>query len=173
MNEDYRVASRDLALMHPKGAERWLALKIHLETKFGMPMLLVEAYRPELRQQWLWAQGRTVEQCAEKGISTAFARAGAIVTNAWSAKKSAHGWTRKNEAGIVVAAAAAVDVVPVGPDNKPYTKDDEWDEFIAVLAREGPSFGLVHFTSRGKVTDRPHLQMVEWRDGPLYRLELP
>jgi hypothetical protein len=113
-----------------------------------------------MRQQFLWGAGRTVGALLDKGIPGRWARPNlARVTNAWSAKVSAHGHTEGNR-----PAACAIDVVPAGKDGRPWTLDDEWDWFCSVVAREGAGHGLVHFTSRGKVTDRPHLQLTEWCD---------
>ena len=156
---------RDLLKGHLLLQERWPKLLRRL-TQDGFAMMLIEVYRPDTRQQWLYAQGRTPEACAIKGIPTQWARPGSIVTNAWSAKTSAHGWTSEGE-----PAAAALDVVPVGADGKPWTIDDPWDAFVSAIARYGAEVGLVHFTSRGKVTDRPHLQLREYSD-LTHRLEL-
>jgi hypothetical protein len=93
-----------------------------------------------------------------------FARPGAIVTNAWSAKTSAHGWTETRK-GVTVPAAAALDVVPVGKDGKPWTADDDWDGFLRAMTAEGYAIGLVHFHKPGEPpSDKPHLQLKEWSD---------
>lgn len=166
MTEDFTQADPDLDKGHPLLVERWGWLEKRLRDKYSFKMQVIEVYRPELRQQWLYGQGRTVGQLQPHGISFAFARPRLkIVTNAWSARVSAHGTTRK-DGGLVLAAAAALDVVPVGLDRVPWTDDDPWDAFVIALAVEGPTFGLVHFHSRRKeVTDRPHLQLYpEWSD---------
>jgi hypothetical protein len=165
---DVTRPDRDLAKGHPLLQARWPVLLERLVAE-GFPMMVNEVYRPELRQQWLYGAGRSAFQLAGQGISAAFARpAEPRVTNAWSAKLSAHGWTIAN-----VPAAAALDVVPVGADGKPWSRDDPWDAFVALLARIGPSHGLVHFHSPGKgVWDRPHLQLVEWSDRD-HRVILP
>lgn len=162
---DFSRADPDLTKGHPLLQERWARLELRLRSHYGWRMVVIEVYRPELRQQWLFGQGRTVGQLKPHGISYAFSRPRLpIVTNAWSAQVSAHGCTRK-AGGLVVPASAALDVDPVGDDGKPWTADDPWDPFVVALAAEGPSFGLVHFKSRGKVTDRPHLQLwPEWHD---------
>lgn len=166
MTDDYTVADPDLGKAHPLLADRWGWLERRLKDRYGWTMLVIEVYRPELRQQWLYGQGRTVGQLQVYGISFAFAHPKMpIVTNAWSARVSAHGTTR-TENGMVLPAAAGIDVVPVGMDRLPWTADDPWDPFVVALAAEGPAFGLVHFHNRRKqVTDRPHLQLYpEWND---------
>lgn len=164
---DYDRADPDMGKGHPLLQDRWDRLNRRLRDRYGWKMQVIEVYRPELRQQWLYAQGRTVGQVKLHGINFAFARRGLIVTNAWSAKLSAHGCTQG-----VIPAAAALDVVPLGPDGKAWTGDDPWDPFVIALAAEGPGFGLVHFHGKNKqVTDRPHLQLwPEWSD-VTHRLE--
>lgn len=158
---------RDMGKAHLLVQRRWPRLK-HLLAEQGITTDINEVYRAELRQQWLYAQGRTIEQCQAKGIDGRFARDGKIVTNAWSAKKSAHGWT---EGGV--PASCALDVVPVGSDGKPWTADDRWDDFVSLVAVLGAQVGLVHFHAPGKaVTDRPHVQLSEWRDGPIWSLQV-
>ena len=161
-------ADPDLSKGHPLLQERWTVLNGILLRKYGWTMLVIEVYRPELRQQWLYGQGRTVEQLRAKGIMRpAFARPKMKrVTNAWSARVSAHGCMIRGPAGTWIPAAAGLDVVPVGEDKRPWTKDDPWDPFVVAITTEGLSVGLVHFHSHGKgVTDRPHLQLwPEWSD---------
>lgn len=158
---------RDMGKANLLVQRRWPRLK-HLLAAEGIATDVNEVYRAELRQQWLWAQGRTVEQCQAKGIDLRFARPGSIVTNAWSAKKSAHGWT---EGGV--PSSCALDVVPIGGDGKPWTADDRWDDFVSLVAVLGAQVGLVHFHAPGKaVTDRPHVQLSEWRDGPFWSLQV-
>src|SRR4029077_5725142 len=112
------------------------------------------------RQQWLYGQGRSPVELELKAIDPRFARPGKIVTNAWSAKTSAHGWT---EGGVPMS--CALDVAPTGEDGRPWTADDPWDEFVSLVARLGAQVGLVHFHAVGKaVWDRPHLQLAEWDD---------
>lgn len=160
MSEDYTRPDRDLAKGHPLLQERWSRLRAELEDR-GFPMFVNEVYRPDLRQQWLFGAGRSAPELAARGINPAFSRPSELrVTNAWNCHTSAHGLAIDGR-----PAAAALDVVPVGSDGKPWSKDDPWDAFVAILAAIGPGFGLVHFHSRAKeVTDRPHLQLVEWSD---------
>lgn len=41
----------------------------------GVTPLIVETYRPQIRQNYLYCQGRTVAECVTKGINKAFAEA--------------------------------------------------------------------------------------------------
>jgi hypothetical protein len=119
-----------------------------------------EVYRSDERQAWLYGQGRTALDLEAVGLDPALARPGERVTNAWSAKLSAHGWT---EAGL--PAAAAFDLMPLGPDGQAWTADDPWDEFVRVVAEQAEKVGLRHFAKPGKPPwDRPHVQLSEWSD---------
>lgn len=146
---------------------RWCNLHHLLQEKYGFVMQVIEVYRPDLRQQWLYGSGRSVAQLLDKGINTAFARPNLPrITMAWSARLSAHGATQADGTGQMMPSAAALDVVPLGVDGRPWTYDDPWDAFVVAMAAEGPTHGLVHFHAHGKgVTDRPHLQLwPEWSD---------
>ena len=164
---------RDLRTAHSLVVERWERLLPLLEAA-GFKMLVNEVYRPEERQQWLFAQGRTPDECKRYGVPVKYARAGAKVTNSWSAKNSAHGWTQNVGGGKVAAAACAIDVVPLGADGKPWSKDDPWDAWYTFVSQPDiKAIGLVHFTKPGKKPwDMPHLQLREWSD-KLKRLVLP
>lgn len=172
----YKHPDKDLAKGHRLMQERWPLLDAALQgSRFNLGRIqVIEVYRPDMRQQWLYGQGRTAEQCVAKGVPVEFARPGLIVTNAWSAAVGAHGWTEPIPGSILRApASCAIDVVPVGPDGRAWTKDDRFDEFVQDMIVAGPEFGLVHFHSAGKtVTDRPHLQLIEWSDKE-HRLVLP
>lgn len=164
---------RDLRTAHPLLQARWAQLEPLLRAA-GFVMLVNEAWRPEERQQWLYAQGRTTDECKRMGVPAKYARAGAIVTNSWSAANSAHGWTHGAGVNTVAPAACAIDVVPLGADSKPWTKDDPWASWYTFVSRpEIKAIGLVHFTKPGKKPwDMPHLQLKEWSD-KLKRLVLP
>lgn len=163
---DVTRPDKDIAKGHLLLQERVPVLEQELLDKYGWATKRIEVYRPELRQQWLYGAGRTVPELAIHGISPAYARPHAArVTNAWSAKVSAHGWTMG-----IHPAAAALDIVPLGKDGLPWTQDDPWDAFVATMAKIGPRIGLVHFHSPGKVPwDRPHLELIEW-DNATHRL---
>lgn len=154
------VPDHDLGKGHQLLQQRWPRLLEQLH-QAGFPMVVNEVYRSEGRQVWLFGAGRTGAQLVAHGIAASYARPEEPrVTNAWSAAVSPHGCL---EAGH--PAAAAMDVVPIGADGRPWNRDDPWDAFVAKMAAIGPGLGLVHFHSPGKaVWDRPHLQLVEWSD---------
>lgn len=177
MTEPYELPDRDLKKGHPLLQERWPRLLAELERELRTSFLVNEVFRPNIRQQWLYGQGRTIEQCQVKGVPERFARAGDIVTNAWSAAVGAHGWLEAGDPPTLrTPASCALDVVPLGSDGKPWSKDDPWDAFVALTTEPGSvgyRIGLVHFHSAGKaVSDKPHLQLVEWSDAE-HRLILP
>lgn len=160
MSEDYRQADADILKGHPLLQERWPRLEADLLAR-GFVLRVVEVYRPDLRQKYLYGAGRSAPALAEKGISPRFARPQEPrVTNAWSARTSAHGWLEGVE-----PAAAALDVAPVGKDGRPFTPDDPWGAFVEMMARIGPSHGLIQFHAPGKAPwDRPHVQLDIWCD---------
>ncbi len=166
---DPRAVLRDVTLCHPLVQARWPLLEARLLAD-GFPMRIIETYRPEDRQQYLFGAGRSVDECLRHGVPSKYARpTEKKVTNAWSAKTSAHGWMMLGK-----PAAAALDVVPVGADGKPYTPDDPWDAYLAAMTRHGYTFGLVHFHKPGQPPpDRPHLQLREWSDALFRVITLP
>lgn len=159
MIDDYRKPDNRLELAHPLLQARLPELERQLLDKYGWHTQRIELYRPEIRQQWLYGASRTGAALAEHGITAAFARPReARVTNAWSARVSAHGYLLGT-----TPAAAAVDLCPVGADGRAFSRDDPWEEFVRAMALEGPAIGLVHFHSPGKaVWDKPHLELLEW-----------
>lgn len=164
---DYTKADPDLKKGHPILQVRWASLHHHLQEKYGFVMRVVEVYRPDRRQQWLFGSGRSIAQLLDEGIPAEFARPNLPrITMAPRARLSAHGATQADGTGQMMPASAALDVVPVGEDGRPWTQDDPWDAFVVAIAAEGSSHGLVHFHQHGKqVTDRPHLQLwPEWSD---------
>lgn len=170
---DVTRAWRDPASAHPLLPPRLADLESRMVAR-KMPYLLLEFFRYDARQGWLYGGGRSSAQLTIKGISEAYARPDApIVTDAWSAATSAHGWTRQNDAGIWVPAAAAVDLIPVGRDGKPFTADDPLAEFIALVAECSAAVGLRHFRrASGQIWDKDHVEMVEYSNAT-HQLELP
>lgn len=166
------VPNNDPAYWHPLVVARWGILQPALERALRCRVRAAEGYRPDERQQWLYAQGRTAAQLKAKGIDPLFARTGPIITNAWSAKTSAHGFTllppyTGEQPTEELPAACALDLDVLGADGKPWTKDDPWDEFVVLTSDGGllASIGLVHFHAVGKaVWDKPHIQLIEWSD---------
>jgi hypothetical protein len=158
---------RDPAKWHPLLRERWPKLAGRLLAA-GIRTMIWEGYRSGQRQAWLYGQGRTPEDLRLVGVNPGYARSGGRVTNAYSARLSAHGW----ELPDGTPAAAALDLVPIGPDGRPWSLDDRWIDFVQFVAISTAETGLRHFSKPGKPPwDRPHVQLVEWSD-PLHRLVL-
>lgn len=127
----------------------------------GYAVQRIEVYRSDDRQRWLYAQGRTAADCRSRGVNPLWARPGPIVTHAWSAKTSAHGFTNPDG----TPAACAGDYAVLGPDGKPWTADDPWVEFMRWCLANEQFYGLRHFgPPLHPVTDQPHLQLVEYND---------
>lgn len=161
MTVDVTRPDTDLAKGHPHLQYRLPALRAHLAT-LGCQTQLIEVFRPNLRQAYLYGAGRTPAQLQAVGLDPALARPHEpVVTNAWSSALSAHGHTLEDG----TPAACAADLVPLGEDAKPWTADDPWEEFVIVIETVQNRFGLKHFHKPGKpVWDKPHIQLVEYSD---------
>lgn len=157
---------RDPNNWHPLLLKRWPFFAGTLYQRVGKVMVN-EGWRSDSRQAWLYGQGRSPEELRAVGLDPTLSRPGPKVTNAWSARLSAHGWMENDK-----PAACALDLVPLGTDDKPWSPDDPWDDFVRVVAELAPKSGLRHFSKPGKPPwDKPHVQLVEWSDG-LHRLVL-
>lgn len=156
------MEDRDLGKGHPLLRERLPAFLAEFARR-GIELMIGEIARSDQRQGWLWCQGRPLVDVVARGFPKEWARRGGIVTNAWSAKLSAHGFTING-----VPAACGTDLIPVGADRKPWTADDRWSDFVALsddMNDVGGQLGLIHFHAPGKaVWDRPHVQCIEWSD---------
>ncbi len=163
-----QLPDRDLTKAHPLLRQRWAMLGGRLYHRVGKVMIW-ECYRPDDRQAWLYGQGRTSAELAAVGLVPTLAQPEKPrVTNAWTAKLSAHGWTLDDG----TPASCALDLVPLGADDRPWSKDDPWDEFITVVAEFAPLTGLRHFAKPGrKPWDGPHVELDEWSKR-LHRLVL-
>ena len=116
----------------------------------GVNPLIVETYRSQERQNYLYCQGRTVVACTSKGISKAFA---AKYCNS-SAKQVT--WTLNS----IHIQKKAVDVVPQRKVNRVMaaiwnTQDRETKIIINTMAKYGFEPG-VNWTSN---PDSPHFQV--------------
>jgi hypothetical protein len=168
------TAIRDLATGHPFLQERVPKLRSLLEMR-GYPTMVIEVYRYNIRQQYLFGGGRTGIDCIRRGVPSEFARPNdKVVTDAWLSLTSAHGYTISDSTGRIVPAAAAIDIVPVGADGKPFTADDQWADFLGKLEADANACGLRHFrNAHHEITDPPHLQLVEWDDAIRSLVERP
>lgn len=119
--------------------------------KHGVNPLVVETYRSQERQNYLYCQGRTVAECTAKGISRYFAE---TYCNPKAAKVT---WTLNS----VHKGRKAVDVVPQRVVNGKMTaiwnvKDKETQIIINVMQKYGFEAGANWTTT----PDSPHFQCV-------------
>jgi hypothetical protein len=128
----------------------------------GFRVQRLEVYRPDARQAWLYGQGRTPEALQAVGLDPALARPGQIVTNAWSAKTSAHGYTiQPNE----TPAAAGADYGVLDSAGKLWAADADWPGFMVWCLANEQQYAIRHFgPPLHPVTDQPHVQLVEYND---------
>jgi peptidoglycan L-alanyl-D-glutamate endopeptidase CwlK len=116
----------------------------------GVNPLVVETYRPQERQNYLFCQGRTIAECTAKGINTAFA------TAYCSPKAGKVTWTLNS----VHKSRKAVDVVPQRVVNGKLiaiwnTKDPQTQIIIKTMQKYGFEAGANWTTS----PDSPHFQV--------------
>lgn len=116
----------------------------------GINPLVVETYRPVERHQYLYCQGRTVEECLKVGIPYAFARA---YCNPKAIKVT---WTMNS----IHIQRKAVDVVPQRVINGKLTaiwnsQDKQTKAIIATMLKYGFEPGANWKTNK----DSPHFQV--------------
>lgn len=158
---DVRHADPDLAQGHSLLRQRAPVWE-RAAAAVGFPVQRIEVYRPDARQAWLYGQGRVAAELVARGLDPALAQPLLPqVTNAWSARTSAHGFTLPDG----TPAAAAADYAVLGPDGLPWTADDPWAPFISWCLAHEQLYGLRHFgPPQRPPPDRPHLQLVEYSD---------
>lgn len=140
---------RDVRELNPL-VETMLNLAIKEIIKQGVTPLIVETYRSQERQNYLYCQGRTIAQCTAKGINRQFAEAycnpkGQVVT-----------WTLDS----VHKSRKAVDVVPQRKINGKMTaiwnvNDKQTQIIIKTMQKHGFEAGA-NWASN---PDSPHFQM--------------
>lgn len=116
----------------------------------GVNPLVVETYRPQERQNYLYCQGRTIAEATAKGITTSFARAYC------SPKAGKVTWTLNS----VHKGRKAVDVVPQRKVNGKMTaiwntKDPQTQIIIRTMQKYGFEAGANWTTT----PDSPHFQV--------------
>lgn len=116
----------------------------------GVSPLIVETYRPQERQNYLYCQGRTISECTAKGISSSFAKA---YCNPGVGKKT---WTLNS----VHTTRKAVDLVPQRLVNGVMTaiwntKDPQTQIIIKTMQKYGFEAGANWTTT----PDSPHFQV--------------
>lgn len=128
-----------------------LELALEEMIKQGVNPLVVETYRSQERQNYLYCQGRTVAECTSKGINRYFAE---MYCTPKAAKVT---WTLSS----VHKNRKAVDVVPQRAVNGKMTaiwntKDPQTQIIIAVMQKYGFEAGANWTTT----PDSPHFQCV-------------
>jgi peptidoglycan LD-endopeptidase CwlK len=118
--------------------------------KQGVNPLVVETYRPQERQYYLYCQGRTVSECTSKGISKTFAEK---YSNPKANKVT---WTLDS----IHIQRKAVDIVPQRKVNQVMTaiwnaKDPQTKIIIATMQKYGFEAGANWSTN----ADSPHFQV--------------
>lgn len=118
--------------------------------KQGVNPLVVETYRPQERQDYLYCQGRTIAECVAKGINQSFA---AAYCNPKAGKVT---WTLNS----VHKSRKAVDVVPQRVVNGKMTaiwntKDPQTQIIIRTMQKYGFEAGANWTTT----PDSPHFQV--------------
>src|SRR5260370_22437543 len=128
----------------------------------GFPVQRLEVFRSDERQRWLYGQGRTPEQLLVIGLDPVLACPELPrVTNAPTAHTSAHGYRLADG----TPAACAGDYCVLDAAGKLWAADAPWDAFMAWCLAHEQLYALRHFGPPAHpVTDRPHLQLVEYDD---------
>lgn len=144
---DYKVVCKDTAELN--SIVRYLYNKAIAEIKKNnITPLLVETYRSQQRQNYLYCQGRGVSEATAKGISLDFAklncRSGSKVT--WTLNSK-----HKNR--------TAVDLIPQRKVNGKWTaiwnmKDADFKKIIKIMEKWGFESG-----SKWSTPDGPHFQI--------------
>lgn len=129
---------------------RMLELAIEDVKRQGVNPLIVETYRPQERQNYLYCQGRTIEECVAKGIKKSFA------TKHCNPNAINVTWTLNS----VHKSRKAVDVVPQRVVNGKMTaiwntKDPQTQIIIKAMEKYGFEAGANWATT----PDSPHFQV--------------
>lgn len=118
--------------------------------KQGVNPLVVETYRSQERQDYLYCQGRTVVECTAKGISRFFAE---MHCNPKAAKVT---WTLSS----VHKNRKAVDVVPQRLMNNKMTAIwDAKDKETQIIIRTMQKYGFEAGANWATTPDSPHFQV--------------
>jgi len=117
---------------------------------YGINPLIVETYRPQERQNYLYCQGRTVAECTTKGINSAFAQA---YCNPHIGKVT---WTLNS----VHKSRKAVDIVPQRVINGKMTAIwDSKDPQTRIIIRTMEKYGFEAGANWTTSPDSPHFQV--------------
>lgn len=144
------VTCRDFKELNPL-ARVMLELALADIKKQGVNPLVVETYRSQERQNYLYCQGRTVAECTAKGISRFFAE---TYCNPKVAKVT---WTLSS----IHKGRKAVDVVPQRLVNGKMTAIwDVKDKETQIIIRTMQKYGFEAGANWTTTPDSPHFQCV-------------
>ena len=116
----------------------------------GVNPLIVETYRPQERQYYLYCQGRTITEATAKGISSSFAKA---YCNPKGGKVT---WTLDS----VHKSRKAVDIVPQRKVNGKMTAIwNTQDPQTQIIIRTMQKYGFEAGANWTKTPDSPHFQV--------------
>ena len=117
----------------------------------GVNPLVVETFRPQERQNYLYCQGRTIAECTAKGINKSFAEA---YCNPNGGKKPT------KTVNSVHTARKAVDVVPQRIVNKKMTAIwDINDPQTQIIIKTMQKYGFEAGANWDNFIDSPHFQV--------------
>lgn len=143
--KDITQSCRDINELNPL-AQVLLNLALDEIKKNGINPLLVETYRPQERQNYLYCMGRNVEECVTKGISKSFAQKYCTLS------KGKVTWTTNS----VHKDRNAVDLIPQRNGKAIWnSKDKETVKLISIMEKYGWQAGI-NFKSS---PDSPHFQL--------------
>lgn len=140
---------RDISELN-KLVQVMLALAVEEIKAQGVTPLIIETYRPQERQNYLYCQGRTIVECTAKGINSSFARA---YCNPGAGKKT---WTLKS----VHTSRKAVDIVPQRLVNGQMTAI--WniqDAQTQIIIKTMQKYGFEAGANWATTPDSPHFQV--------------
>jgi peptidoglycan L-alanyl-D-glutamate endopeptidase CwlK len=142
---DFTSGCRDIKKLNAL-CQTLLNLALNEIKKNGINPLVVETYRSQERQNYLFCKGRTVDECVVKGIKKVFA-----ITHC-TLSQGKITWTLKSEHKN----KNATDIVPVRNGKAVWnSKDVETKKIIAIMEKYGFEAGANWKSS----PDSPHFQI--------------
>ena len=142
---DFTSGCRDIKLLNPL-CQTLLNLALSEIIKNGVNPLIVETYRSQERQNYLYCKGRNVNECIVKGIKKTFAITYCTLSEG---KKT---WTLKSEH----TKKNAVDLIPQRNGKAIWNSNDaDTKKIILIMQKYGFESGANWSTS----PDSPHFQI--------------
>jgi peptidoglycan L-alanyl-D-glutamate endopeptidase CwlK len=142
---DLTKSIRNVKELNPL-CESLLSLAIEKIKKDGINPLIIETYRSQQRQNYLYCKGRTFSECTAKGIEESFAK------KYCSLSESKVTWTLNS----IHTKRNAVDLIPVRNGIAIWnSKNDDTQRIIKIMQKYGFEAGANWITS----PDSPHFQI--------------